>query len=68
MDQSQRRTDQNSGINANITSERNQLLKELKEVLHRREEKRKSYNIRRRVNRLKLKKIGKRQNLTEKDL
>lgn len=68
MDQSQRRTDQNSGINANITSERNQLLKELKEVLHRREEKRKSYNIHRRVNRLKLKKIGKRQNLTEKDL
>lgn len=46
MDQSQRRTDQNSGINANITSQHNQLLKELKEVLHRREEKRKSYNIR----------------------
>lgn len=46
MDQSQRRTDQNSGINANITSQHNQLLKELKEVLHRCEEKRKSYNIR----------------------
>ena len=68
MDQSQGRTDQNSGINANITSQRNQVLKELKEVLYRCEEKRKSYNIRRRVNRLKLKKIGKRQNLTEKDL
>ena len=41
---------------------RKEILKELKELIHRQPEKQKSYNIRRRVNRLGLEKIGKRQN------
>ena len=43
---------------------RNEIIKELKELIYRQTEKRKSYNTRRRVNRLCLKKIGKRKNLS----
>ena len=46
-----------------ITGLRKKIFKELKELIHRQTEKRKSYNIRTRVNRLGLKRIGKRQNL-----
>ena len=44
------------------TRVRKEIIKELKELIHRQPEKQKSYNIRRRVNRLGLEKIGKRQN------
>ena len=46
-----------------ITGLRKKIFKELKELIHRQTEKYKSYNIRTRVNRLGLKRIGKRQNL-----
>ena len=51
-----------------ITGLRKKLIKELKELVYRQTEKNKSYNIRRTVNRIGLKKIGKRQNLTSKDI
>lgn len=47
---------------------RNEIIKELKELIYRQTEKRKSYNTRRRVNRLCLKKIGKRKNLSNEDV
>ena len=47
---------------------RNEIIKELKELIYRQIEKRKSYNTRRRVNRLCLKKIGKRKNLSNEDV
>ena len=47
---------------------RNEIIKELKELIYRQTEKRKSYNTRRRVNRLCLKKIGKRKNRSNEDV
>ena len=51
-----------------ITRLRKKIIKELKDLVYRQTEKHKSYNTGRRVNRLGLKKIGKRQNLTNKDI
>ena len=51
-----------------ITGLRKKLIKELKELVYWKTEKNKSYNTRRRVNRIGLKKISKRQNLTSKDI
>ena len=47
---------------------RKEIIKELKELIYRQTERRKSYNIRRRVNRLCLKKIGKRKSLSNEDV
>ena len=51
-----------------ITRLRKKIIKELKDLVYRQTEKHKSYNTGRRVNRLGFKKIGKRQNLTNKDI
>ena len=51
-----------------ITGLRRKIIKELKELVYRQTEKHKSYNTCRRVNRLGLKKIGKRENLTNRDI
>ena len=51
-----------------ITGLRKKIIKELKDLVYRQVDKHKSYNTLRRVNRLGLKKIGKRQNLTNKDI
>ena len=51
-----------------ITGLCRKIIKELKELVYRQTEKHKSYNTRRRVNRLGLKKIGKRENLTNRDI
>ena len=51
-----------------ITRLRKKIITELKESVYRQTEKHEKYNTRRGVNRLGLKKIGKRQNLTNKDI
>ena len=51
-----------------ITGLRKKIIKELKDLVYRQVDKHESYNTLRRVNRLGLKKIGKRQNLTNKDI
>ena len=51
-----------------ITGLRKNIIKELKDLVYRQAEKHKSYNTCGRVNHLGLKKIGKRQNLTNKDI
>ena len=66
-----RGTSKNGSIRANkskINELCKKLIKELQELVYRKTEKNKSYNTRRRVNRLGLKKIWKRQNLTNKDI
>ena len=47
---------------------RKKVIQELKELIYRQKEKNKSHNTRRRVNRLGLKTIGKRQNLSKNDI
>ena len=44
------------------------IIEEIKHLVYRQTEKHKSYNTRRRVNRLGLKKIGRGENLTDKDM
>ena len=66
-----RGTSKNGSVRANkskINELCKKLIKELQELVYRKTEKNKSYNTRRRVNRLGLKKIWKRQNLTNKDI
>ena len=66
-----RGTSKNGSIRANkskINELCKKLIKDLQELVYRKTEKNKSYNTRRRVNRLGLKKIWKRQNLTNKDI
>ena len=66
-----RGTSKNSSIRA-IKSKtvrlRKKVIQERKELIYRQKEKNKSYNTRRTVNRLGLKTIGKRQNLSKNDI
>ena len=51
-----------------ITGLHKKIIEEIKHLVYRQTEKHKSYNTRRRVNRLGLKKIGRGENLTDKDM
>ena len=66
-----RGTGKNSSIRAlrsKTVRLRKKVIQELKDLINKQKEKNKSYNICRRVNRIGLKRIGKRQNLSNKDV